>query len=537
MKYYEVASLRRGSSNDSPLTYQSESDLAVGSIVKIPFGKQTTTGVVTAETHKPDFDTKPIGEVIHERALSKPLVDTLLWTARYYASPLNAVFSLAVPKGIEKKRRGHSQKPVSVQRPDQKITLTKEQQLAIENIAKNHEPTHLLHGVTGSGKTRVYIELVRKALEKNTSALVLVPEISLTTQIVGDFQNEFDNVIVTHSGLTESQRHAIWNKIADSEKPLVIIGPRSALFTPVKSVGLIAIDESHEGTYKQDTAPRYDARRVARVLASAHKAPLVLGSATPTVVDHYLAHERGMIHRLHSPISKAAKPEITVVDNTNRDHFTNSPIISNELLTALKEAVGDNKQSLIFHNRRGTATIGLCSNCGWTAECPNCEVPMTLHKDTHELKCHICGHAESPPQACPDCGNADILFKGYGTKRVAEEINKLLPAARIIRFDADNTKEETRAQQYQAVHDGEFDVIVGTQIVAKGLDLPKLKAVGVTAAESSLHLPDYAAAERTYQLLTQVIGRAGRRDDHARVVLQSHQPDSPLLSMVIDNDY
>ncbi|MDX1766279.1 MAG: primosomal protein N' [Candidatus Saccharimonadales bacterium] len=537
MHYIEVVSLRRGGQRSQTLTYHNDSLVEVGSIVEVPFGKKTALAVVINPTDKPDFETKPISKVIAEGIVPRELMRAAFWLYDYYAASIDQVFGLILPKGIQKKRRAAKASDKTTRRPNKKIRLTAEQSKTIKAIEANPELTHLIQGVTGSGKTQIYIELAAKAEAAGRSSLVLVPEISLTTQIVADFKNRFSKVFVTHSGLSEAQRHKIWQQITELKEPAVVVGPRSALFTPLSKIGLIVIDECHEDSYKQDTNPRYDARRVARILAFDHKAMFVMGSATPNIVDRYLADQRGQVHVLSQSIASAPQPDMTIVDSKDRDNYPVSSIISKPLHDALKATFEKDLQSMVFHNRRGTATIAMCTDCGWTALCPDCEVPLTLHRDTHDLKCHICGYRQKPPSQCPDCSNHDILYKGYGTKRIVDEIEKLLPGAKVARFDADSSKEASLVKRYQEVHDGKFDVIVGTQIIGKGLDLPKLQTVGVVAAESSLHLPDFTAAERTYQLLTQVAGRAGRRDKKAKIIIQSHQPDSQLLEMVKINNY
>ncbi len=303
--------------------------------------------------------------------------------------------------------------------------------------------------------------------------------------------------------------------------------------------GLIVIDECHEMTFKQEQSPRYSALRAASILAQQSSARLVLGSATPNVADYYLAK---LSHRpiisLTTPARRGTvQPTVTLVDMTKKLNFSRHSLFSNDMLEAMKTTLEHNHQVLIFHNRRGTAPTTLCENCGWNALCPRCFVPLTLHADRFALDCHICGLHERVPTSCPECGEAHIIHKGIGTKLIHHELTKLFPAARIMRFDGDNDNDNTLDKHYQALYDGEIDIVIGTQVVAKGLDLPLLRMVGVVQADAGLALPDYLSSERTFQLLAQVTGRVGRNEHPSRVVVQSYQPTHPAVHYGITSDY
>jgi primosomal protein N' (replication factor Y) len=368
---------------------------------------------------------------------------------------------------------------------------------------------------------------------------VLVPEISLTSQIIDEFAGEFPNVLVTHSHMTEAERHIAWRKALESDVPLVAIGPRSALFMPVPHLGAIVVDEAHEPSYKQEQAPRYSALRAASVLGKAAKARVVLGSATPLVTDRYVAEAHGSpIISLPRPARANAKATVTtVVDMTKRLNFKRHRFISDPLLTQIEQNIATGKQTLIFHNRRGSASTTLCENCGWAAECPRCFVPLVLHADSYSLSCHICDTSMKVPTACPVCASANIIHKGIGTKLIESELRKLFPKASIARFDGDNTNAETVSERYKDLYDGTIDIAIGTQVVAKGLDLPKLHTVGVVQADSGLSLPDYASAERAFQLLAQVVGRVGRDERDTAVIVQSYQPTHPVIQFGLKQDY
>jgi primosomal protein N' (replication factor Y) len=375
--------------------------------------------------------------------------------------------------------------------------------------------------------------------KEGKSTIVLVPEISLTSQIISEFLHDFPGVIVTHSHMTEAERHAVWKQVLDAKTPQLVIGPRSALFMPVPKLGAVIIDESHEPSYKQEQAPRYSAIRAASVLGKFSGAKVVLGSATPSITDRFLAEaaQRPIIRLDRSAKSGAQAAVVKVVDMTKRQFFTRHRFISDQLIESIEKNLENHKQTLIFHNRRGSAATTLCENCGWTSLCPNCFVPLTLHADTYDLSCHICGHHEKVPTSCPVCNSADIIHKGIGTKLIETELHKLFKGARIARFDSDNKTDETVNSLYEDLYKGEIDIAIGTQVVAKGLDLPHLRTVGVIQADSGLSLPDYAASERAFQLLAQVIGRVGRDEHASEVVVQTYQPTNPAISYGLTQDY
>jgi primosomal protein N' (replication factor Y) len=400
--------------------------------------------------------------------------------------------------------------------------------------------SYLLHGVTGSGKTRLYIELAAQVVADGRSAIVLTPEISLSSQLAENFRAVFgERVIVLHSRQTPAERQAAWLAALRSEEPVVIIGPRSALFCPVGRLGLIVLDEAHEHAYKQEQAPQYQAGRVAAYLASITPARLVLGSATPSVSDYYLAQQKQKPIVMLSRLAKGSiePAEITVVDLKDRGQFGRSPLLSQPLMAAIDQALKNSEQTLLYLNRRGTARLVMCENCGWQATCPHCDLPLTYHGDKHELRCHSCQHKQASPTNCPACGHASVLFKSAGTKAVVEEVERLWPQARVARFDTDNLKAERFEQQYASVRDGEVDILIGTQLLAKGLDLPKLSTLGVVLADTSLYMPDFSAQERTFQLLSQVLGRVGRGHLAGRAIIQTYHPDHPVLADAIGNNY
>lgn len=531
MYYYEVAPNRIIRASSSSFTYSSQKPLQIGSVVMVEIGKQAHPGVVLRQVKKPSFVTKPITAVIETTPLPQPLVRLSIWLSEFYQTHLGTTLQTVLPRGITKMRRAQKSAVREVSRKRTKNVFTEEQSHAIATIEAMSPGSALLHGVTGSGKTTVYIELAKRTLARGQSAIILVPEIALTSQLVDEFSHHFEDIILTHSRQTEAQRHTIWREALTSTAPRLAIGPRSALFLPLANIGLIVIDEAHEPSFKQEQSPRYSALRTASMLANFHQAKLVLGSATPSVADRYLAEQsqRPIIAMKQRAVKTAIQPEVTLVDMTKRTHFKKHRFVSDPLIASLSDTFASGNQALIFHNRRGSASTTLCEQCGWSAICPRCFVPFTLHADAFLLQCHICGLKESVPTTCPDCHSADILHKGIGTKLIESELRKLFPNKNIARFDGDTENGHTVEGKYKELYDGTIDLIIGTQVVAKGLDLPHLRTVGVIQADAGLSLPDYSASERTFQLLAQVVGRVGRSQHPTTVIVQSYQPSHPAV--------
>lgn len=538
MYYYEVAPMLIIRKDSSVYTYSSNESLVIGSVVLVSIGKKEIVGIVIRAVKKPPYETKTVLQILTVKPVPIGLIRVSEWMSGYYATHLAQVLQLLIPRGIQKKRRTSAPAPLNPVRSRTKIVFNSHQKKAIDTITKAQPGTFLLHGVTGSGKTAVYLELARQTLEKGMSVIVLVPEISLTPQVIDEFSAHFPNTTLTHSNQTEAERHMIWNKVLNQEEPQVLVGPRSALFLPVSNLGLIIIDEAHEQSYKQELSPRYSALRAASVLAGENKAKLVLGSATPSVTDYFLA-ENSPQAIIEMPVTakNAVNAHVGIVDMTQRDNFRSHRFISDTLISEIEKALSTGHQALIFHNRRGSASVTLCEQCGWQSLCNRCHSPSTLHADTFQLICHVCGSREKVPTTCPNCSNASIIHKGIGTKIIETEIRKLFPKAKIARFDGDTKDSDTLSSQYTAVYNGEIDIIVGTQVIAKGLDLPKLQIVGVVQADSGLSLPDYGARERVFQLLTQVVGRVGRDQRNTSVVVQTYQPTHPCIVDGLSRNY
>lgn len=405
----------------------------------------------------------------------------------------------------------------------------------------------LLHGVTGSGKTEVYIEALKSALRSGRSGIVLVPEIALTPQTVGRFRAHFgDEVAVLHSRMSTGERFDAWRQLRDGAFRIAI-GPRSAVLAPISNLGLIIVDEEHETSYKQaDPAPRYHARDVAVMRAHLNDAVCVLGSATPSLESWINARESRKYRLLEMPNRVPIKghpaaplPEVRIVDLVlERRRHQLDGVFSKPLLQAIERRLERQEQVILLQNRRGFAPVIECLQCGWVPECPDCSVSFTYHKARHHLKCHYCGRARKAPARCESCGSDDLGQHGAGTQRVEEELQSRLPAARVLRMDLDTTSQkQSHHRILSRFRRGEADVLLGTQMVAKGLDFPRVTLVGVVNADTGLLLPDFRADEHTFQLLTQVAGRAGRADLKGEVILQTRNADNPVVRLAAAHDY
>lgn len=539
MYYYEVAPNQIIRADSAFFTYSYETQLLTGQIVLIEVGKKQIIGVVLRTTKKPIYPTKSVISIIEKNPIPAQLVSLALWLSEYYITPLATVLQTILPRGLQKSRRQKLQPTIINGRDRTNIVLNDEQSNTLETINKYITGTFLLHGITGSGKTEVYISITKMAINDGKSAIVLVPEIALTSQLISEFSQHFESLLVTHSKMTESERHLVWAEALNSDKPRVVIGPRSALFTPLQDIGVIIVDEAHEPSYKQEQAPKYSALRAATILGRYHKAKVIFGSATPNITDRYLAEQSNKPILILTKLARIGSlpPKITLVDMTKRTNFKNHRFLSNQLLEQIDQTIKIGKQVLIFHNRRGSTSTTLCKDCGWIAQCPECFIPLTLHIDNHSLRCHICGHKSEVPTSCPICKRADIIHKGIGTKLIESELKKLFPNTNIARFDADNKNNEAVNFKYQDLYDGKIDILIGTQVIAKGLDLPHLRTVGVIQADAGLALPDFNTNERTFQLLSQVIGRVGRNERKTQVIIQTYQPTHPSIVHGLRQDY
>jgi len=439
-----------------------------------------------------------------------------------------------------------------------------EQFIATSNLVLNEEQTHalkevaraldtpetarpiLLHGVTGSGKTEIYLQAIRATLDRARTAIVLVPEISLTPQTVERFKGRFaeaqDDVAVLHSHLSEGERHDEWHKI-HSGRARIVIGARSAVFAPLKNLGLIVVDEEHETTYKQEEAPRYHARDVAVVRATIEKCVVVLGSATPSLESYHNATiGKYRLVTLTQRVDQKQMPLMRVVDlRQERRKEKRASILSEKLSRAIEDRLEKREQTILFLNRRGFSTSLLCGNCGEARNCPNCSVALTFHRQptiAGRLSCHLCGHTAAVPKKCPACGQDALIYHGFGTEKVESTVAQIFPKSVVRRMDADSmTRKEAYRETLRNFRTGKIDILVGTQMIAKGLHFPNVTLVGIINADLALHLPDFRAGERTFQLLTQVAGRAGRGETSGEVFVQTYTPFSPSIQFARHHDF
>ena len=542
-------------------TYSVPADLVgvavPGARVDVPFGKRDVIGYVVAEARNGGIaEVRPITAVLEEPPILGPSALALArWVAERYCAPLGEVIKAMLPKGVRTarpggRRRGPRTTSAAVaaaaatgdaaEMPPQ---LTDPQRAAaaplLEAVAARTHRRVLLHGVTGAGKTEVYLVTIAAALDAGRQAIVMVPEIALTPQTIRRFAARFPGrVAVLHSGLTESERAAQWRRIRDGELD-VVVGSRSAVFAPLPRLGVIVVDEEDASAYKQDRVPRYHAVDVALERGRLEGVPVVLGSATPRVETYYAAHTGGFeLVTLAERISGRPLPPIEVVDLREELRAGNRSPLSLELVRALRECHEGGGQSILFLNRRGTATVVVCRSCGEALSCASCSVSLVYHAGRRRCDCHYCGASRPLPQLCPSCGSAAIRGLGMGTERLEAEVQEMFSGLRLLRMDRDTTA--TR-DAYFTIYDRfarhEADCLIGTQMVAKGWDLGNVRLVGIVNADVSLHFPDYRSGESTFSLLTQVAGRAGRGDEPARVILQTYSPQHYAVRHATTHDY
>lgn len=532
MYCYEIWVSSPSYKGKSPLSYTYKQSLKPGTVVTVDLRGKTVYGIVNRQVTAPsNIAMKPIDAVpLNGVVIPKENLQLIRWFIDYYAAGSGEVTSLFLPSRIAKPDISNTQILRGHKKAKQQPNLTKEQKASLRAIREGSS-TAILHGDTGTGKTRVYLELLKETINAGKSALVLVPEIGLVPSMYSQIYSEINDapVLVYHSGLTLKQRAEGWHRI-QSNQACVVIGPRSALFTPINNLGLIVVDEFHDGGYAQNNTPKYSAIRVAAARSQLTNAKLVLGSATPSVAETYVAKQKNAtITRMTNPATKSIVSTNTIiVDKKDRSEFARSQILSTTLLNAIDSQLQQNQQVLLFHNRRGSARVIACTECGWRATCPNCELPLTLHEDKYSLVCHTCGHNTKPPTSCPSCSNSDIIFSSPGTKGIEKELRRQIPDVEIARFDGDNVVNERLDKRFQDIENGSIKVIIGTQVLVKGFDFKKLGLVGIIDADTSLSFPDFSSEERSYQLLRQAIGRVGRGHVHGTVIIQTLYPDSTL---------
>jgi primosomal protein N' (replication factor Y) len=516
-------------------TYRNRADAPAefGCRVEAMLGNRRSVGaVVAAHDEAPaGFDPAKIKTILRrvdeDPLFNQDLVELSAWMAdTYFASEGECLLGM-LPGG-----RRESDFPSSgldeVEICDAARELSSEQGAALESIVSQPGKQHYLYGVTGSGKTEVFLAAAERCLSLGKSVIYLVPEIALTAQVTESVQRRFGNLAaLLHSGLTPSQRLREWRRVLSGEAR-VVVGARSAVFAPVPSLGLVVIDEEHEGSYKSGSSPRYHARQVAMKRCATSKATLLMGSATPSVEAWSLMESgRFLRHELTKRLAGGAPPSVRIVPMRGEEGC-----LSRELVTEIRATKALGRQTILFLNRRGFSYFFHCKSCGYELTCKHCSVALTYHKERNRMVCHYCGYQTPAPSVCPTCGSLDVGYSGFGTERVEEEVARLFPDLSVARIDTDTTQKKGELERIiNAFRKGEIDILLGTQMVAKGLNFPGVRLVGVVMADTALHLPDFRSAERAFSLIVQVAGRAGRFFPDGLVLVQSLKPDNPAVSL------
>ena len=509
-------------------------DIGPGYRVLAPFGSRRLTGYVVATTETPPPGVKEIKQI--ERAVDKRaifdsrLIDLAGWLSDMYLCSFGEALATVLPGGRREVEPEEMGGELAISK---EVTLSAHQRNAIEQIGRASRGVYYLHGVTGSGKTEVFLQVSREILGRGRGVIYLVPEISLTHQVVDVYQSFLDRpVAVLHSGLTPSQRLKMWLDLFDGTVGLVI-GARSAVFAPVKNLGLIIIDEEHEGSYKSGTTPRYHARQVAMHRCRTEDAVLLMGSATPSLEAYHYMHSGKLQHfSLPERLSGGSMPAVEIQDLNGE-----SVPLSRSLIREIRTTHEQGRQSILFLNRRGFSYFFHCHSCGYEMKCRNCSVNLTYHKQNNSMVCHYCGYRSPPVDVCPECGSIDVGYSGFGTERIEEEIERLFPDLTVRRVDTDSVrKKHVLKEILNEFHAGKIDILLGTQMVAKGLNFPGVKLVGIISADTGLQLPDFRAAERTFNLIVQVSGRAGRFHPDGKVIVQTYLPKNETIRLAARGD-
>lgn len=556
MKYANLVIDNKSDQTDQLYTYGVKDDAKIGSKVYVPFARSRNLReayVVETDGHSGDELGKRlryIEKVDDDVSLSEEMIRTALWMKKRYICRLIDAVNCFTPVG-EKARRGQRKNPFAEEKgePSSVKELTLQQAQILQRIgetakAKKHM-RFLLHGVTGSGKTEIYIRAAQQVLEQGRNVIVLVPEIALTGQIIDRFIGRFGSgkVAVLHSRLSLGERYDQWKKVRDGcdGDGQIVIGARSAVFAPLENIGLIVIDEEHETTYKSDHTPKYDTIEVAlkRVQDKDNNGILLLGSATPSVVSYQRAQE-GIYELLEltERYNKVVLPEVSIVDMREELKRGNRSIISSELCSKMKDTLEAGRQVILFLNRRGYSTFVSCRECGYVARCPGCGLSLTYHKTGGQAVCHYCGYHEPAPNKCPECGSKYIRYFGSGTEKLEEAVSDLFPEYAAERLDLDTVKRKGElTRKLKAFRSGKTQILIGTQIIAKGLDFRNVGLSGIVSADVSLNIPDFRSPERTFQLITQAAGRAGRGDSQGHVVIQTYSPEHYAVAFASQHDY
>lgn len=508
----------------------------IGDIYKIQFGDKNTLGVIRKVTStKPSNikNIKSLGTNINlPYSIPNYYLDLADWMRDYYVTTDRAVWSCLLPSGLQSKSRLKSTKDTTVKK-EKLNKLSSSQSKALQDI--NCSNTTLLHGITGSGKTEVYLHAIADNIKKSKSTILLVPEIMLTTQIENRLRDHFYNVVTIHSGLSIATRKKLWIECLEKSKttPIVIIGARSALFTPLHNLGLIIVDEEHEPSYKQESSPRYDAITVAAQMSRSTKSKLILGSATPSLRSYYLSKKNIINYCELKNRHRSELPDVEIIDIKNEQ----SSMISQTLKTEIDKCLINKLQVLLFLNRRGSARALICNMCAQSTKCSNCNISYNYHGDINKLVCHYCNAKLMPPTKCESCGSNDLRFVGDGTKKLEADVKNMWPDAKIARIDKDNSKLDHLQQTYKDFSTAKIDIVIGTQMISRGIDIEKLHLVGVIDADSAMQIPDFSSSERAFSQICQAAGRAGRRSRKGKVIIQTRNPNNPIIKTAADQNY
>lgn len=524
--------------------YQCDQEVAFGARVKVPFGAKKVIGIALANKDKSNFNKlKSVEMVLDETAiLDKPILDFLFWAAKYYHHPIGEVLLAAMPKNLRIGKPAIIKKmiglPTQTSKPD--FEITQEQSLAIDTILEKRDTYHgfLLHGVTGSGKTEVYLRITQEVLNQGKQVLVLVPEIGLTPQMISRFERRLKTrVVAIHSQLNETQKLDAYLMAKNTEAG-VVLGTRSAIFAPMPNLGLIIIDEEHDGSFKQQSSFRYSARDLSFIRAKQTNIPLILGTATPALETLKNAMDNKLTRlTLANRAGGVMMPKVSLIDMRSNSENGHSAL-SKLLIEKMQQHLSKGKQVMLFINRRGYAPVFFCTECAWKSECSHCNASMIYHRHVNRLKCHHCGDEKMPEQSCPDCGEQSLEVYGYGTERLEETLSSHFSEMPIIRIDRDTTRrKKALAEHLEKINSGEPCIIVGTQMLAKGHDFSNLAMVGILDVDGGFLSTNFRATEYLAQLLIQVSGRAGRTGDQGEVVIQTRYPDHPMFHYVLSNRY
>ncbi|MCY1152701.1 MAG: primosomal protein N' [Sphaerochaetaceae bacterium] len=524
---------------DTEFTYKIPEELiskvCVGVRVNVPFRSYSKIGYVIEIENEYDskYKIKEIKKVVDKEPLfDENQIELAKWMANFYLCSVGEALALQIPGGKREKAISMSinEEDISTRKIDK---LSIEQENALEILRKKESALYYLYGVTGSGKSEIYFRFAKEIIKENKQVIYLVPEITLTHQLIQQVSKRFDNeVAILHSAMTKSQRLSQWLKIFKNEVSIVI-GVRSAIFAPFHNLGLVIMDEEHENSYKSSQTPRYHARQIAQHICKKNNSILIMGSATPSLEAYRLMKENKIKKiELLNRVGFGIMPKMKIVNMINE-----KGIISRDLEREIDITIKNKKQVILFLNRRGFSYYFHCRSCGYEMQCPNCSISLTYHKHTNSMVCHYCGYKTKPISICPECNSLDVGYRGFGTEMVEQEIKSLFPFAKVDRLDGDVAKDKKQIfEVLDKFKNGETNILLGTQMVAKGFNFPNVELVGIVLADSAMNIPDFRSQEKTYALITQVAGRAGRFNDKGKVVIQTLQPDNIAIQKALNSE-